>query len=63
MIVSHRFSTVASADRIYVLDNGRIVESGAHAALLEADGTYARLFNLQASTYLGRPTPEGDEHR
>jgi ATP-binding cassette subfamily B protein len=63
VIVSHRFSTVASADRIYVLDNGRIVESGAHAALLEADGTYARLFNLQASTYLGRPTPEGDEHR
>jgi ATP-binding cassette subfamily B protein len=63
VIVSHRFSTVASADRIYVLDNGRIVESGAHAALLDADGTYARLFNLQASTYLGRPTPEGDEHR
>jgi ATP-binding cassette subfamily B protein len=57
VVVSHRFSTVASADRIYVLDGGRIVEHGTHAVLLAAEGTYARLFNLQASTYLGRPAP------
>ena len=56
VIVSHRFSTVASADRIYVLDRGRIVEHGTHDALLAAEGTYARLFNLQASSYIGRPT-------
>ncbi len=55
VIVSHRFSTVASADRIYVLDAGRVVEHGTHDALLATDGTYARLFNLQASSYLGRP--------
>ncbi len=57
VIVSHRFSTVASADRIYVLDGGRIVEHGTHDALLAADGKYAHLFNLQASSYLGRPPP------
>jgi ATP-binding cassette subfamily B protein len=58
VVVSHRFSTVASADRIYVLDGGRIVEHGTHDALLATGGTYARLFNLQASSYLGRPAPE-----
>jgi ATP-binding cassette subfamily B protein len=58
VIVSHRFSTVASADRIYVLDGGRIVENGTHNALLATGGTYARLFNLQASSYLGRPATE-----
>jgi ATP-binding cassette subfamily B protein len=63
VIVSHRFSTVASADRIYVLNRGRIVEHGTHEALLDADGTYAHLFNLQASSYLGRPAAEGAEDR
>lgn len=58
VIVSHRFSTVASADRIYVLERGSIVEHGTHEALLAAEGTYARLFNLQASSYLGRRRPE-----
>ncbi len=51
IVISHRFSTVSSADRIYVLDAGHIVESGTHRALLELDGTYARLFNLQAAAY------------
>ena len=44
-----RFSTVRSADRIYVLNEGYVVESGTHEELLAAGGTYAELFTLQAS--------------
>jgi len=51
LLISHRFSTVRSADRIYVLSGGRVVESGTHDELLAADGTYAELFTLQASPY------------
>jgi ATP-binding cassette subfamily B protein len=51
VLISHRFSTVRSADRIYVLSAGRVAESGTHEELLAADGTYAELFNLQASPY------------
>lgn len=47
LIVSHRLSAVAGADRIVVLDRGRIVEAGTHAALLRAGGAYARLWALQ----------------
>jgi ATP-binding cassette subfamily B protein len=52
LIVSHRFSTVRLADRIYVLDAGRVVEQGTHDALLQRRGLYAELFNRQASYYL-----------
>jgi ATP-binding cassette, subfamily B, bacterial len=51
VIISHRFSTVRMADRIYVLDEGRIIEQGTHSALLARGGTYARLFTLQAESY------------
>jgi len=51
LIISHRFPTVRMADRILVLEHGRITEDGSHAALLAANGTYARLFNLQARGY------------
>jgi ATP-binding cassette subfamily B protein len=51
LLISHRFSTVRSADRIYVLRDGSIVESGTHAELMDLDGTYAELFTLQASPY------------
>src|SRR6266851_6385585 len=49
LLISHRFSTVRSADRIYVLNEGFVVESGTHEELLAAGGTYAELFTLQAS--------------
>ena len=51
MVISHRFSTVRRADRIVVLDQGRILESGRHDELMEADGRYAHLFRLQASRF------------
>ena len=51
LLISHRFSTVRSADRIYVLNEGCLVESGTHEQLVAADGTYAELFSLQASPY------------
>ncbi len=52
LLISHRFSTVRSADKIYVLKQGGIAESGTHAELMALGGLYAELYNLQASTSL-----------
>ncbi len=51
IFISHRLSTTVNADRIYVMENGRIIESGSHAELMELGGTYAYMFNLQAEKY------------
>jgi ATP-binding cassette subfamily B protein len=51
LLISHRFSTVRAADRIYVLREGSVAESGTHAELVALGGTYAELFTLQASPY------------
>jgi ATP-binding cassette subfamily B protein len=51
VFISHRFSTVRLADRIYVIENGSIIESGSHQELITLDGRYAQLFNLQAEAY------------
>lgn len=51
VIVSHRFSTVAGADLILVLDKGRLVEVGSHEELLAKSATYAELFSLQQTAY------------
>jgi ATP-binding cassette subfamily B protein len=51
VVISHRFSTVRRADRIVVLENGRIAESGSHDELLKLDGRYAALFRLQAQRF------------
>lgn len=53
LLISHRFSSVRSADRIYVMNEGSIIEHGSHEELMAADGLYAELFNLQAAAYLG----------
>lgn len=51
LLISHRFSTVRMADRIAVLEQGALIELGTHPELLAMDGTYARLFNMQAEGY------------
>lgn len=51
IIISHRFSTVRNADKIFVIDSGKIVESGSHSELMKIDGQYAHLFKLQAKGY------------
>jgi ATP-binding cassette, subfamily B, bacterial len=51
VLISHRFSTVRMADRILVLDRGEVLETGSHKELLNKQGRYAELFNLQAMGY------------
>ncbi|WBQ07620.1 ABC transporter ATP-binding protein [Kribbella sp. CA-293567] len=51
LLVTHRFSTVAAADLIVVLDGGRVIEQGSHEILLAAQGRYAELYRLQARGY------------
>ncbi len=57
LLISHRFSSVRSADRIFVLDHGRMVETGNHDELMGTGGLYAELFTLQAAAYQPTPRP------
>jgi ATP-binding cassette, subfamily B, bacterial len=62
LLISHRFSSVRSADRIYVLRGGKVVESGSHAELIAGGGLYAELFSLQARHYVDvEPVAREDE--
>ena len=51
IFISHRFSTVRLADRIFVIEHGSVLESGSHEELMALDGRYAQLFSLQAEAY------------
>jgi ABC-type multidrug transport system fused ATPase/permease subunit len=51
LLISHRFSTVRMADTIIVLESGKLIESGTHTDLMQAEGRYAKLFTLQAAGY------------
>jgi ABC-type multidrug transport system fused ATPase/permease subunit len=52
VFISHRFSTVRKADRIFLFHEGRLAEQGTHAELMRIEGRYAELFTLQASAYI-----------
>jgi len=47
LMIAHRLASIAYADKIYVLENGRVIEEGSHTVLLEQNGKYARLYELQ----------------
>lgn len=51
IFISHRLSTTRNADKIYVMENGTIIESGTHSELMNKNGKYAYMFNLQAEKY------------
>jgi len=51
VFISHRLSTTRHADRIYMFDSGRVIESGTHEELMQMEGKYAFMFNLQAKEY------------
>jgi len=51
LLISHRFSTVRTADRILVIDNGEIIEEGTHEKLIAKKGEYSTMFNKQAIGY------------
>jgi ATP-binding cassette subfamily B protein len=51
LLISHRFSTVRMADRIVVLEGGRLVEEGSHSQLIAVGGRYAAMFEMQAASY------------
>jgi ATP-binding cassette subfamily B protein len=61
ILVSHRFSTVRHADRICVLEAGRVVELGTHDELMAAGGRYRTMFDLQAQRFAAAPDDEGVE--
>ncbi len=51
VLISHRFSTVRTADRIHIFDQGRIIESGTHEELMALGGRYAEMYEVQATAY------------
>lgn len=61
ILVSHRFSTVRQADRICVLEAGRVIELGSHAELMDLGGRYRTMFDLQAARFIAGEAIPGEE--
>ena len=61
ILISHRFSTVRQADRICVLEHGRLVELGTHDELMDRGGRYRTMFDLQAQRFVLGGAEEGEE--
>ncbi|KOU54101.1 hypothetical protein ADK55_14885, partial [Streptomyces sp. WM4235] len=57
ILITHRLGSTQHADRIIVLDHGRILEEGTHNSLLHADGEYAAMWTTQARAYTTAPVP------
>ncbi|MFD5513661.1 ABC transporter ATP-binding protein [Streptomyces sp. NPDC127051] len=58
LLISHRLSSVTTADRVYVLQHGTIIDEGIHQQLLDSGGAYARMFHTQAAPYLNASTTQ-----
>ena len=58
LVIAHRLATVLKADRILVMDEGRIVEEGSHADLIKRGGIYADLWSRQSGGFLAREAAE-----
>jgi len=61
IFISHRLSSVKNADKVFMLENGRIIEEGTHKELMKLDGSYAAMYKKQAMNYLAVDSVEGVE--
>ena len=60
IFISHRLSSAVLADKILLMENGEITESGTHAELLMKNGKYADMFHRQAENYLGNEVEDNE---
>lgn len=62
IFISHRLSSAVTADRVFLMDEGTVKESGTHSELMKQNGIYAELFRIQAQNYTDNIGEGGQEH-